>query len=407
MEERVMARTITTVAAAVCLTIGAMQAAAQQATVVIKIDQPAAKPPEAAHPPFDGKRPAVDVAILLDTSNSMDGLINQAKSQLWAIVGQFAKARRNGLTPLLRVALFEYGNTRLPAADGYIRQVVPLTDDLDKFSEHLFALRTQGGDEYCGQVIDEAVTRLDWSKEPNSYKAVFIAGNEPFTQGPVDYKAACKRAIERGIIVNTIHCGNSRAGVSGMWQDGARLAEGRSLNIDQDRAVVHIKAPQDEIIIRLNADLNDTYLWYGATDVRRYHADNQIAQDNNSINAGNSSTRIAVKAGGMYFNRGRDLVDTYREDNTILARVKDEELPEAMQKLSPAQREAFVQQMTAKRAEVQKKIAAAAAEREAYIAGEQNRVAAASGEATLGGAVISSVLDQLQASGFEIAAKAQ
>ena len=65
---------------------------------------------------------------------------------------------------MLRVALFEYGNIGLPASEGYIRQVVPLTDDLDNLSESLFGLTTNGGDEYCGQVIDRAVKSLDWSK---------------------------------------------------------------------------------------------------------------------------------------------------------------------------------------------------------------------------------------------------
>lgn len=97
--------------------------------------------------PFTGTRASVDVALLLDTSNSMDGLISQAKSQLWTIVQQFASAKKHGKTPLLRVALFEYGNTNLPASEGYIRQVVGLTDDLDVLSEALFALRTRGGDE--------------------------------------------------------------------------------------------------------------------------------------------------------------------------------------------------------------------------------------------------------------------
>ena len=46
----------------------------------------------------------------------------------------------------------------------------------------------------------------------------------------------------------------------GQWADGAKLAEGESFNIDQDRAVVQIKCPQDEIIIKLNAELNKTYL---------------------------------------------------------------------------------------------------------------------------------------------------
>jgi len=34
-----------------------------------------------------GKAPTVQLALLLDTSNSMDGLIDQAKTQLWKIVG--------------------------------------------------------------------------------------------------------------------------------------------------------------------------------------------------------------------------------------------------------------------------------------------------------------------------------
>ena len=158
--------------------------------------------------PFTGKRAAVDVAILLDTSNSMDGLIGQAQAQLWGIVQEFSKAEKAGQTPLLRVAVFEYGNSRLPASEGYIRQVEQLTTDMDRISEVLFELTTKGGVEYCGQVIDECLTRLDWSDEPNSYKAIFIAGNEPFTQGSVGYEKVCKKAIESGVVVNTIHCGN-------------------------------------------------------------------------------------------------------------------------------------------------------------------------------------------------------
>ena len=85
---------------------------------------------------------AMDVAILLDTSGSMNGLINQAKAQLWNIVQEFAKAKKSGSTPLFRVSVFEYGNNSLPAKENYIRQVCGLTDDLDKVSEALFSLRT-------------------------------------------------------------------------------------------------------------------------------------------------------------------------------------------------------------------------------------------------------------------------
>lgn len=36
----------------------------------------------------------MQMAILLDTSNSMDGLIEQAKSQLWKIVNELALGKR-------------------------------------------------------------------------------------------------------------------------------------------------------------------------------------------------------------------------------------------------------------------------------------------------------------------------
>lgn len=273
-------------------------------TVVITVEKPEPIVAASTKPPFAGKRAAVDVAILLDTSNSMDGLISQAKSQLWTIVQQFANAQKNGQTPVLRVALLEYGNTNLPAAEGYIRQVVPLTDDLDKLSEALFALSTNGGDEYCGQVIDEAITRLDWSQEPNGYKVIFIAGNEPFTQGTVDYQKSCKRAIENGVIVNTIHCGNHQTGVNGKWRHGAQLAEGEFFNIDQDQKVVHIDCPQDKIIIKLNAELNKTYLWYGSKSRRAGYGNNQIAQDTNAVSESLSAAvgRATTKAGKAYRN---------------------------------------------------------------------------------------------------------
>jgi len=376
---------------------------AKDTRVVISVERPKASAVEISRPPFNGKRPAVDVAILLDTSNSMDGLIGQAKNQLWTIVQQFAKAKKHGQTPVLRVALFEYGNTNLPASEGYIRQVEPLTDDLDKLSESLFALKTSGGDEYCGQVISEAVKRLDWSKEPNGYKAIFIAGNEPFTQGSIHYSESCKRAIERGVVVNTIHCGSSQEGIKGEWQHGAQLAEGEFLNIDQDRTEVHIDCPQDKVIIQLNAELNKTYLWCGAAEARGRYEANQVEQDKNAERASPNAqiSRAAAKAGSGYYNRNRDLVDTLAEDKEALKKLKDEELPDSVKKLQPEEREAYVRKVASRRAEVQKQINDLATEREKYLAAERKRLAQDTGGSTFGDATVQAIRKQLAKSGFE------
>ena len=356
-------------------------------------------------PPFDGTRASVDVAILLDTSNSMDGLISQAKSQLWNIVQQFAAAKRNGQTPQLRVAVFEYGNSGLPASENYIRQAVGLTDDLDKISEILFALTTNGGDEYCGAVVGEALKRLDWSNEPNSYKAIFIAGNEPFTQGPVNYKDTCRDAIQAGVIVNTIHCGERQAGMSGEWQAGALLAEGKFLNINQDQQVFHIECPQDKIIIELSSKLNDTYLWYGAETQREAFAENQIAQDRNAMGGGmgggGAAGRGGAKASAMYSNRGRDLVDTYEDDMEILSKVAVEDLPTEMQAMSAEERLEHLKKMLAERNELRKQIQELDKERQEFLQAEMKKQGQ-SEEATFGGAMKSVVIDQLEASGFEV-----
>ncbi len=154
------------------LTIAAMIAfSATSFAAVRRTDDPAAR---RFTPPA---KQTIMIALLLDTSNSMDGLIDQAKSQLWKIVNELAGARCDDSSrPNVKIALYEYGNDGLPATLGYIRQVSPLTSDLDLISEKLFALRTNGGSEYCGQVIKTSLNELGWSASGADLKMIFIAG---------------------------------------------------------------------------------------------------------------------------------------------------------------------------------------------------------------------------------------
>ena len=134
------------------------------------------------------KQVKIQIALILDTSNSMDGLIDQAKAQLWKVVNELAMAKKYGKTPELEISLYEYGNDGLNAEEDFIRMVAKLTTDLDQISEDLFSLKTYGGEEYCGSVIKRAIDQLTWTKSNNDLKMIFIAGNEPFNQGEVDYE---------------------------------------------------------------------------------------------------------------------------------------------------------------------------------------------------------------------------
>src|SRR6188472_3563603 len=97
--------------------------------------------------------PKIQAAILLDVSNSMDGLIEQAKAQLWTMVNVMGKAKCNGETPQIEIALYEYGRDNNDLKKGYVKQIMPFTSDLDNLSQKLFQLTTNGGEEYCGYVI--------------------------------------------------------------------------------------------------------------------------------------------------------------------------------------------------------------------------------------------------------------
>ena len=315
-------------------------------------------------------QPVVQLAILLDTSNSMDGLIAQTKTQLWNIVNEFATAKQDGRAPRVQVALYQYGNNGLSKAKGWVQQVVPLTDDLDKLSEQLFALKTNGGEEYCGWVIKDAVRDLAWDSSPKTYKAIFIAGNEPFTQGPVSYVESCKGSIAKGIIVNTIHCGPEQEGIDGKWKDGAALADGRYLVINQDARMTSIPAPQDKKIADLNAKLNTTYVCYGAAAPAAKAR--QEAQDANAASSPGGSSVLAqralTKSSANYSNGHWDLVDRAKEKDFDFAKLKDAELPEEMRKLSLDERKAYVAKKTAEREAMQKELGALAVEREKFVA---------------------------------------
>lgn len=314
----------------------------------------------------------VKVALLLDTSNSMDGLINQAKAQLWDIVNEFTYAKcGNEARPSLQIALYEYGNDDLASNEGYIRQVIGFSSDLDEISEKLFSLTTNGGEEYCGQVIQTSLKQLDWGKNAGDLKMIFIAGNEPFTQGKLNYRDATSNAKEKDIIVNTIFCGNYEQGISTKWKSGATLTGGEYMAIDHNKQVVHIDTPYDDIIIRLNSKLNTTYISYGA--LGREKKALQGMQDSNAAELEEAVVvkRAVSKSSRLYKNSKWDLVDAVEDDEFEVSELKDKDLPAELKGKSEKEIKQYVQDKKTEREKIQKQIQELNTKREAYIAKNQ------------------------------------
>ncbi|MEM7227520.1 MAG: vWA domain-containing protein [Planctomycetota bacterium] len=343
----------------------------------------------------------IELAICLDTSGSMDGLINSARQKLWTIVNDLAKAEP---TPTLRVALLSYGNDGHNDENGWVNVETQFTQDLDTVSQMLFGLTTNGGTELVGRVVQTSLEELEWHPSSSALRMIFVAGNESAHQDDkVAVREICKDAAFRGIDVNSIYCvyGDDDSEVRPGWRELAMVGNGEFAMIDQDNGTVVIATPVDQTLIALSGDLNKTYIPFGAAG--QAGCANQVAQDWNAaqMNTANAASRAATKAGKLY-TCGWDLVDAIRTEQVKLADVNTDDLPENMQSMTHEQRVAWIESMQTQRAVLQDQINELDQRRQAMLTHELSRQASTN-VGSFDIAIRSAIRDKAEAKGFRFA----
>lgn len=315
----------------------------------------------------------VQLVILFDTSNSMDGLLNQAKAKIWAIVNEVSALRYQGTIPQLEIAMYDYGNQSLNIKDNYVRQQLNFTKDLDLVSEKLFGLTTNGGDEFCGAVIQKSLSDLSWSTDNGDLKLIYIAGNEPFNQGPISYKEACALAKTKGVLVSTIFCGPYDEGVRTFWQDGASCSGGDFFNINSDQTISYIATPYDSLIQTYNYKLNGTYVSYGFSGADKKNK--QVRQDDNAKTLNNAVMveRAVAKGSTNYWNGEWDLIDAAAADSTFISKLEEKDKTDELKGKTDEEIKTIVAEKTKERQLVQQEIAALNVKRLAYIEAESKK----------------------------------
>lgn len=368
-------------------------------TGIAQVQPPAIIQPGVNQPVLSGRK--VQIAILFDTSNSMDGLIEQAKSTIWQIVNAASNLRVNGEIPQLEIALYDYGNSGI-GNSHYVRLQTGLISDLDSISGKLFSLSTNGGDEYCAAVIEDAMKNLKWSTNPEDLRIVYIAGNEPFNQGPIDYKKILAEAAQQNIIVNTIYCGPYDKGVQELWYDGSLISQGNYFNIDSNRDAFHVDTPYDKDINVYNDSLNGTYMGYGQKG--RYRMDKQEAEDANAYSkgAGITSERAISKSNANYYNGDWDLIDAQKNADFSLDSIKKEDLPEELKGKSREEQLKIIEAKKADRARYQSNINELARKRNEFIEEEKKKRANESGQEDLGTTIVKSMNSTAEKKGYNV-----
>jgi uncharacterized protein YegL len=336
--------------------------------------KPGAVAPIAVTPVQPTAAPRVEVAFVLDTTGSMSGLIEGAKRKIWSIANQLASGQPR---PQVRIALIAYRDR----GDAYVTRLHPLTDDIDAVYAELQQLAADGGGdtpESVNQALHEAVTRLSWSSDTNVYRAIFLVGDAPpHLDYPDDvaFRSSVARARQRGIVINTVQCGNL-AETTPIWQQIASTGAGTFAAISQDGGMLALATPMDDELAQLNAELAGTLVPYGAPAEQAELVAKRDRAARAEASAVASRLGFLSKLGGK-LNSGRaDLLDAISSGDKKLADVPERELPAPLAAMAPAAREEFVKEKLEERQKTQKRIDELTAERDAYVADETTRRAA-------------------------------
>src|SRR5262249_11773769 len=311
----------------------------------------------------NAQKPQVEVVFCLDTTGSMGGLIDAAKQKIWSICNQIAGGKP---TPQLKVGLVAFRDR----GDDYVTKVFDLTEDLDAIHTHLMGFRAQGGGdlpESVNQALNEAVTKITWSKNKKTLKIIFLVGDAPPHMDypdDVKYPDTCKLAVKNDIIINTVQCGH-HAETMKFWKDICGLAEGRYVQIDaRGGPVVTVAPPCDADLAKITAELATTALVYGHGPAKdeallRLH-------DAKALPPAAAAERAGY-AGKTGMAAAYDLLDNIKTGKVELEKLKKDELPDVLQKLTLPEQRTYLEKLDKRRTELLSQAAELDKKRGAYI----------------------------------------
>lgn len=315
---------------------------------------------------------AVEAVFVLDTTGSMGGMIETAKETIWSIATTLAQGDPRPEISIGLVAFRDRG-------DAYVTRVTDLTTDLDAVYAELTRLHaTGGGDtpEAVNEALYDAVHKVSWSQNPQSYKVVFLVGDAPPQMNypdDVKYPDTLAAAAARGIIVNTIQCGDM-AVTTHHWQRIAGLGQGRYFQVEQAGSGIAIQTPFDEQLAQAAQNLERTRIYFGSRERRADLAATAAAVDEIVV----TGTRVAqarraefVGASGVaapHASAEHDLVAATLDGSVDIADIADDHLPPTLQDMSVDERRALVAETAERREALEREIRELSAQRQQYIA---------------------------------------
>jgi len=320
--------------------------------------------------PIANEKPKVEAVFVLDTTGSMSGLIQAAKEKIWSIANTMAQAEP---APEIRIGLVAYRDR----GDSYVTRVVDLSTDLDSVYATLMDFRADGGGdgpESVNQALDDALNKVSWSPDQNAYKVIFLVGDAPAHmdyQDDVKYPQSLAKAKQRGIVVNAIQSGRN-GDTTRMWQQIAALGSGDYFQVGQSGNAVAITTPFDKEMAELSARLDETRLYYGSAEVKakqrkKLEATEKLHTASSVESRARRAAFNSTRSGEANFLGDGELVDDVASGRVDISAIEEEQLPEPLQAMAPATRQAVISEKAEERKVLQAQIKELAQKRSSYL----------------------------------------
>jgi len=340
-------------------------------------------------------QPQIEVVFVLDTTGSMSGLIKAAKEKIWSIAGTMAQAQT---APQIKMGLVAYRDR----GDAYITQSLDLSDDLDSMYSRLMDFRAAGGGdgpESVNQALYDAVHKMSWNQDKNTYKVIFLVGDAPAHmdyQDDIQYPQTIKIARDKGIVINAIQSSNNIRTTQN-WKRIAKLGQGNYFQVEQSGNAISIATPYDDELAELSSKMDKTRIYYGNAQEKKKQrakvaASAKLHKESSKASQARRATYNSSASGKRNFLGDKELVAEIVAGDIALENIEPEALPEEMQAMKPAARQSYIKEKSTARKQLSSEIKSLALKRDAYL--KQKVEASGLGESSLDAQIFDAIKEQ-------------
>jgi len=322
-------------------------------------------------PPINTNSKNVEIVFCLDATGSMSGLIGTAKEKIWDIVSELSQSTD---VDTLQMGMIFYRDR----GDQFITKQISLTTDLDAVYSELLEMQANGGGdspESVNQALNEAVSKMKWSSNENTYRTIFVVGDCPphmDYQDDVHYTESCKKAVEKKILINTIKLGMGCSDAVPHFEKMANCSNGEFLQLDQNATDYVIETPYDESINKVSREIDDSRLYYGNEEEQKLNYAKKVKSmevyDKGTSTA--NSARAAYKSsksGEKSWMGTKEIVKDFENGKVRLTDIKEEELPTSLKGKTVKEKESILNELLTKRSNGILKLKELTAKRKFFI----------------------------------------